>query len=334
METLDKTIDAYISNGVIEHIAVRVGIGDRVIYDTFRGNANVHTLFDMASVTKMIATTTLALIALDKGVIALDDPIARFYETDLPMTIKHLLTHTMGIGHKALNFEGNTYENISEKILAIPSDIPIGSDVLYSCPGFILLGKILEKIFGKRLDECFLEFVAKPLGMNETSFLPQNCQNAVNSNLDEEKKGVVNDYNCQFLGGVAGNAGLFSNVFDVAKYVDFLLRKGRPLIAEKTFEIAVQNYTKKMSASRGLGFLYVDERYKQTGMLFADGAIGHCGHTGQSVFVDYRTGLYTIILSDATISTVRKYGKEHYDEVMEMRERLHAAIRSDLDIRY
>jgi CubicO group peptidase (beta-lactamase class C family) len=238
----------------------------------------------------------------------------------------------MGIGHKALNKEGNTYENIAEKILDIPSDIPIGTDVLYSCPGFILLGKILEKIFGKRLDECFLEFVAKPLGMNETSFLPQNCQNAVNSNLDEEKKGVVNDYNCQFLGGVAGNAGLFSNVFDVAKYVDFVLRKGRPLIAEKTFEIAVQNYTKKMSASRGLGFLYVDERYEQTGGLFQDGAIGHCGHTGQSIFVDYRTGLYVIVLSDATVSTIKKYGQEHYDEVMNMRKELHSAIRQDLKL--
>ena len=276
----------------------------------------------------------MRLLLLTKGLIALNDPVARFYETDRPITIKHLLTHTMGIGHKALNVEGNSYENICEKILAMPSDIPLGSDVLYSCPGFILLGKILERIFGKRLDECFLEFVAKPLGMTETTFLPRNSQNVVNSNLEAEKKGVVNDYNCQFLGGVAGNAGLFSNICDVTKYVGFLLSKGRPLISEKTFEMAVQNYTASMSASRGLGFLYIDERYRQTGTLFANGAIGHCGHTGQSVFVEYRTGLYTIILSDATISTVRKYGKEHYGEVMEMRERLHVAIRSDFDITY
>ena len=67
MKPLDQTIDAYISRGTIENIFVRVGKGDRVIYDTFRGNANAHTLFDMASVTKIIATTTLALIALDKG---------------------------------------------------------------------------------------------------------------------------------------------------------------------------------------------------------------------------------------------------------------------------
>ena len=74
----------------------------------------------------------------------------------------------------------------------------------------------------------------------------------------------------------------------------------------------------------------MDDRYKQTGGLFAEGTIGHCGHTGQSVFVDYRSGLYVIILSDATISTVKKYGKEHYNEVMDMRARLHSAIKCDL----
>lgn len=85
-----------------------------------------------------------------------------------------------------------------------------------------------------------------------------------------------------------------------------------------------------MSESRGLGFLYEDDRYNQTGGLFSQGAIGHCGHTGQSVFVDYRSGLYAIILSDATISTVKKYGNERYYEVMDMRSRLHAAIKQDM----
>jgi CubicO group peptidase (beta-lactamase class C family) len=327
---LEKTIDKYVENGILEHIAVRIGQGDKVIYDTYRGGVSETTLFDMASVTKMMVTTSLTLIALDSAALALDDTVDKFYPTTKVLTIRNLLTHTIGIGHKALNKEGHNYENIAEKILDIPSDIPIGSDVLYSCPGFILLGKILEKIFGKRLDACFLEFVAKPLGMSETSFLPKNKQNTVNSNLEEEKRGIVNDYNCQFLGGVAGNAGLFSNISDVTKYVNFLQDRGAPLISDQTFFTATQNHTVGMSEARGLGFLYVDERYAQTGGLFQNGAIGHCGHTGQSVFVDYRSGLYVIILSDATISTVKKYGNEHYNEVMDMRSRLHAAIKQDM----
>lgn len=330
MICLEKTIDEYVESGILEHIAIRVGRGDNVICDTFRGGIDETTLFDMASVTKIMVTTVLALIALDRGLLQLNDAIDKYYSTSKVLTIKNLLTHTIGIGHKALNKDGNTYENIAEKMLDIPLDIPIGTDVRYSCPGFILLGKILEKIFGMQLDHCFNELVAKPLGFENTSFLPLNRENTVNSNLDRTKRGIVNDYNCQFLGGIAGNAGLFSNLSDVTKYVHFLQRRGKPLVKEETFLLAAQNHTLGMSESRGLGFLYVDERYGQTGGLFPDGSIGHCGHTGQSVFVDYRSGLYVIILSDATVSTVRKYGKERYDEVMDMRSRLHAAIKQDM----
>lgn len=333
MINLDKSIDEFIASAVVKHIAVRVGKHDDVICDTFRGGVCEKTLFDMASVTKIMATTSLALIALDRGLLHLDDTVDKFYPTQKTLTIKNLLTHTIGIGHKSLNQEGNTYGNIAERILDIHTDIPIGTDVRYSCPGFILLGKILEKVFEKPLNKCFEEMVAEPLGLENTSFLLKDRKNAVNSNLDEEKCGTVNDYNCQFLGGVAGNAGLFSNLSDTTKYVHFILNRGKPLIEEETFLLAVQNHTAGMSESRGLGFLYVDDRYKQVGGLFSEGAIGHCGHTGQSVFVDYRSGLYVIILSDATISTVRKYGKEHYDEVINMRSRLHTAIKQDLQER-
>lgn len=138
--------------------------------------------------------------------------------------------------------------------------------------------------------------------------------------------------NCRHLGGVAGNAGLFSDITDVTKYVKMLLDYGAPIIKRETFCEAIKNYTKEMSASRGLGFLYVDERYNQTGKLFPVGSIGHCGHTGQSVFVDIKSGLYVIILSDATISTVKKYGYEDYSTVMKMREDIHNAIKADIDL--
>ncbi|MBQ8720278.1 MAG: beta-lactamase family protein [Clostridia bacterium] len=329
MINLNKTIDELIGSGTVQHIVVRVGRKGEVIHDAFR-NACEASLFDMASVTKIMATTSLAMIAIDRGLLQLNDAVDKFYPTDKPLTIKNLLTHTIGIGHKSLKCEGNSYDNIAEKILAIQTDIPIGTDVLYSCPGFILLGKILEKVFEKQLDQCFEEMVAEPLGLENTLFLPKNRKDVVNSNLDEEKRGTVNDYNCQFLGGVAGNAGLFSTLSDITKYVQLIQNRGKPLFGEETFLSAVRNYTAGMSGSRGLGFLYVDDRYKQAGGLFSKGAIGHCGHTGQSVFVDYRSGLYVIILSDATISTVKKYGKERYDEVMDMRARLHAAIKRDL----
>lgn len=330
MKNLEQEIDALLAEGTVEHIAVRVGVGGRTVYDTFRGGVDEHTLFDMASVTKVMATTTLALIALDRGLLRLDDPVSKFFKTDKPITIKHLLTHTMGMGYKPLYESGVPDAQIADEILSLPDDIPVGSDVRYSCPGFILLGKIMEKVFGGRLNECFDDFVAKPLSMDETSFLPQGGGHFVNANPDASEIGRVNDYNCRHLGGVSGNAGLFSSLADTTKYVKLLLDKGAPLFSEATFDAAAQNYTAHMSESRGLGFLYVDERYAQTGGLFADGAIGHCGHTGQSIFVDYRSGLYAIILSDATVSTLRKYGEGRYEDVMDMRARVHAAIARDL----
>ena len=333
MKNLEQEIDALLAEGTVEHIAVRVGVGGRTVYDTFRGGVDEHTLFDMASVTKVMATTTLALIALDRGLLRLDDPVSKFFKTDKPITVKHLLTHTMGMGYKPLYESGVPDAQIADEILSIPDDIPVGSDVRYSCPGFILLGKALEKVFGGRLNECFDDFVAKPLSMDETSFLPQGGGRFVNANPDASEIGRVNDYNCRHLGGVSGNAGLFSSLADTTKYVKLLLDKGAPLFSEATFDAAAQNYTAHMSESRGLGFLYVDGRYGQTGGLFEEGTIGHCGHTGQSVFVDYRSGLYVIVLSDATVSTLRKYGEVRYEDVMDMRARVHAAIARDLAAR-
>lgn len=330
MDNLNRVIDEIVECGLAGHIAVRIGRGDRVIYDAFRGCTNEETLFDMASLTKVIVTTTLALIALDKGLLSLDDPVDKFYPSDKGITIQNLLTHTMGIGHKNLTQKGNSQENIAEKILEIPSDVAVGSQVLYSCPGYILLGKIIERVFHKPLHECFRELVAEPLCLSCTTFLPSNRKNVVNANIEEERLGIVNDYNCRFLGGVAGNAGLFSNMADVTKYIRALLNNGAPLFSKKTFFAATTNCTPGMSESRGLGFVYVDGRYTQACGLFEDGAIGHCGHTGQSFFLDYRTGLYVIILSDATVSTIKKYGEEHYDEVINMRTRIHNAIHMDI----
>ena len=201
----------------------------------------------------------------------------------------------------------------------------------YSCPGYILLGRIVEGLFGDRLDRLFYSLVSEPLGMASSRFLPDRALDLVNSNLSDEERGLVNDYNCRYLGGVAGNAGLFSNIADMTRYAKMLLAKGDPIISRRTFDVAAKNYTAELGASRGLGFLYVDGRYEQTGGLFADGAIGHCGHTGQSIFADVASGLYVIVLSDATVCTEKRYGKEKYSEVKEMRARIHAAIKADIE---
>ena len=339
MRYLENCVEKLFAAKTVENIIVRVGRGEDILYEIKRSSQDrtlsERTLFDMASVTKIVATTSLALIAMDRGMLAPNDPVGKFLnvpEDKRGMTVRHLMTHTMGIGHKNLTGCAGGYADIADYILNIPSDIPIGTDVRYSCPGFILLGKIVEQLFGCRLNEAFDRHVARPLGLKTTTFLPDRSLDAINSNRDEGMAGLVNDYNCRYLGGVCGNAGLFSNLADMTAYVKMLLAHGAPLISRETFDRAMRNDTAEMRESRGLGFLYVDERYAQAGGLFRTGSIGHCGHTGQSVFVDTENGLYVIILSDATVSTVRKYGKEKYSEVMQMRHDIHAAIGTDLKI--
>ena len=337
MKNTKLCIKKYMQDGHLNNIAVRVGRWENVLADVYESTEkeiSPLTLFDMASVTKVMVTTMLCLIAIDQKKLQLDDSVGKFFdasEEKKQITIKNLLTHTMGIGHKLLVSDECNYDNVSKFILDIPSDVPIGSDTLYSCPGYILLGKILEKVFGKKLNDSFNEMIAKPLCLDHSTFCPNRKCDIINSNFSPEEIGIVNDNNCRFLGSVAGNAGLFSCIEDVDKFVKMLLNFGSPLVSKEMFETAIKNHTEKMKDSRTLGFVYVDEKYTQTGSLFQKGSIGHCGHTGQSIFVDIKSGLYVIILSDATISVTKKYGTEKYDIVMKMRENLHDAIKKDLE---
>ena len=320
----------------LSNIAIRVGRGENILGELYSDGINENTLFDMASVTKVLSVTMLSLISIDKGLLDLNDKVSRFFNVPQhyeALTVKHLLTHTMGIGHKNLTETGRSYENIAEYILTL-YDIPTGVDTAYSCPAFILLGKILEKLYGNRIDVLFDELVAKPLHMSQSVFLPteKGYIDIVNSNPCAEEKGLVNDYNCRYLGGVAGNAGIFSSIYDMMLFVNTMLSGGSPLFSRETLDIAAANQTVGMSEARGIGFLYVDSRYKQTGDLFPVGSIGHCGHTGTSVFFNRESGLYVIILSDATISITRKYGKEIYDKVKLIRQRIHNAIKEDLNL--
>ncbi len=337
LKATKKLINELMSKNELSNIAIRIGKGDEILAEFYSDAITENTLFDMASVTKVLSVTMLSLISIENHTLKLDDKVSLFFDTPehyRELTVKHLLTHNMGIGHKNLTGGSRTYDDIAEYILSL-YDNPVGYDVAYSCPAFILLGKILEKLYGKRLDTLFDEMVAKPLGMIKSGFLPneKGYTDIVNSNIEPEEKGIVNDYNCRYLGGVAGNAGIFSSISDLTLFVRAMLSGGYPLFSKETLDIASLNHTVGMSEARGLGFIYVDERYKETGTLFPKGSIGHCGHTGTSVFFNKESGLYAIILSDATISVIKNHGtKSYYDKVMLMRENIHNAIKKDLNL--
>lgn len=339
LKNTEQLVKKLFTEGLLSNVAIRVGVGDKVLGEVYRSNDSEiteNTLFDMASVTKILSVTAVSLIALDSGKIGLHDKVSRYFDVpdhNRDLEIFHLLTHTTGVGHRNLTASENNYDNIAQKVLELCGN-PIGANVEYSCPAFILLGKVLEKVYGKRLDVLFKEMVAEPLGMTRSGFLPDldYPDGIVNSDVDPLLSATVNDYNCKYLGGVAGNAGVFSCISDVTRFVNMLLSNGKPLFSKNILDLASKNYTNGMSEARGLGFLFVDERYSQTGELFPQGSIGHCGHTGQSVFLNRESGLYVIILSDATVSTVKTFGRERYGKVMEMRRLIHNAIKQDLGL--
>ena len=326
MTYTEKCIERYKNEGLIRHLALRVGRGEDVLAEHCE-SVTPTTLFDMASVTKIVVTTMLALMALEQGRLSLEEKLCDLWSVaDEKLTVRHLLTHVIGSGHKNLRQPEVNADNVAEYILSLPPDIPIGSDVRYSCPAFIVLGKLLEQRFGMGLDAAFAKYVAEPLGMSRSSFRPTERTDVVNANKTEDLRGTVNDYNCQYLGGVAGNAGLFSCLEDMTKFARMLLSDGAPLLRPETLAMATRNYTPDMCESRGLGFLIVDERYQQTGTLFPVGSFGHCGHTGQLLFVHPESGLYCIILSDATKHAA------HYDQVKTFRADMNNAIARDLGI--
>ena len=158
MQYLENCVKKLIEDKTVENIIVRVGRKDDVLFEIKSSvdgrQLTNQTLFDMASVTKIVVTTSLALIAIDKGLLFPSDLVSKFFpvpEDKKNLTVRHLLTHTIGIGHKSLLGSNGVYEYIQKYILGIPSDIPIGTNVRYSCPGFILLGRILETVFQKKL---------------------------------------------------------------------------------------------------------------------------------------------------------------------------------------
>lgn len=335
----EKVISKYFNEKLLANVAIKIGKGSDVygeLYRSEKGTITETTLFDIASVTKIMATTLLTFIAVDKKRLSYNTLVADIFPQTPThfkgLKISHLLTHTIGIGYKNLCNPENNYENIQDYILNLKGN-EIGVEVEYSCPAFILLGKIIENIYGKRLDLLFDEKIAKPLKLDNTCYNPlkKGFVDFVNSNLSYNEIGLVNDYNCRFLGGIAGNAGLFSCIKDITLFVKMLLNDGNPLISKNVLDSALKNYTPGMSESRAMGFLYSDEKYSQTGKLFIENSFGHCGHTGQSVFFNRKSGLYVIILSDATVSTIKKYGVERYDEVIKFREEIHNAIKNDLD---
>jgi len=241
------------------------------------------------------------------------------------ITVRHLMTHTSGIPAYFRMYDMDiTPDKAAETILAYPLAAPTGEKVIYTCMGYILLGKILERICSRPLDEIAREEVFLPLGMKNTCYRPSSDKDFAATEKDtktgEYVSGKVHDGNARFLGGVSGNAGIFCTLGDTVKFASMLSGRGKGYISSTLFEKAVTDYTSDFSENRGLGFQLFGNKPFPGGSKMSVGSYGHTGFTGTSLFVDNKTGVYGVLLTNRVHPTRENYGltairREFYDTV-------------------
>ena len=276
------------------------------------------TLFDLASLTKVIATTTLFMIFQEKGMVSALDNVSRYLGgfaegNKRYVTLLNLLTHTSGLpAHVRLDLLCRDRVAAVRYLTEMPLSCEPGEKVVYSCLGFILLGHILEKAGNDRLDVLCRKYVFDPLGMEHTCFNPASGNIAATRYEKESGRmlmGRCHDENARFLGGVSGNAGLFSDINDLCVFALMLINNGRfnerQFLSGATVEAMTRNYTSGLNLDRGLGWCIRGHRINGTdgwttsaGDLMRPEAFGHTGFTGTSIWIDPKSDLFVILLTN------------------------------------
>jgi CubicO group peptidase (beta-lactamase class C family) len=319
---IGPAVEEEIKKGNFPGAVVLVGRGEDILYweafgrevnEPYQEPAEKNTIFDLASVTKPIATATSIMILRDRGAIRLNDHVSNYLPAFAcngkeQARIRHLLTHTSGLpaytNANALKEEfGNPCpENVIEKICGLHAASAPGDRFCYSCLGYITLARIVEIVSGKDIAEFTKRNIYTRLGMKATGYNPPSswvekiaATEIVGGHLG---RGTVHDPLAQLMGGKSGNAGLFSTACDLSIYCRMLLNKGvlrrkRVLSAE-----SVALLTTEQSHGRAYGFDVNSSYAWVKGDHAPDVAFCHTGYTGTSIVCDPTSGLYVIILTN------------------------------------
>ena len=305
-----------LEQGAYPCAALAVGIGETVYLKKTYGSCTENTLFDIASVSKILGATMIALRFLENGLLRLYDTVGQFFP-DAPadkkeITLLQLLTHTGGFpAHFFLSDDASGPEEAAAVILRHPLAQTPGGDPVYSCMGYILLGKILEKTGGAPLDELAQKYVFTPLSMNHTGYRPDGdiAPTEIDPDTGIPLRGIVHDENARFLKGISANAGLFSDLNDMIRFVRMLSLDGKlpgeaPYLAPATLKRARTNHTPDSKGEfRGLGFNLAGSPRNFLGDLMSSRAYGHTGFTGTSIALDPDTGLWVVLLTNRVCPT-------------------------------
>ena len=327
---IDGAVSGAIERGELPGAVVVVVNEDRVVFRKAYGHRAVKpekvpmtadTVFDMASLTKPVATATSVMLLIEQGKLVPSDLVSKHWPAFAAngkdkVTVEHLLLHTSGlIPDNAIGDYAGGKAKAIENVARLKLEGPAGERFRYSDVGFIVLGELVERVGGMPVDRYAKKHVFEPLKMTDTGFTPGDGLKrwVAPTGLRDGKiiLGEVHDPRAFRMGGVAGHAGLFSTADDVARYCRMLLRGGEldgtRVLSEKTVKLftephAVTTATKAKGEARGArSFGWdVDTSYSAPrGDVFAKGTgYGHTGFTGTSVWVDPGTKTAIVILSN------------------------------------
>lgn len=348
IEALSEFLDHAVAAGSFGAAQAAVWAGGRQRHLSAHGGfgparADDHTLFDVSSLTKVLATTTLAYRLISQGELALGDRVGRFFPqaASEAVTIRELLAHRSGLPAWLPLFASG--EGVLEAALRVPPEGSKG-ERRYSDIGFILLGAILERVSGLRLDRLFQEEVARPLGLAKTAYRPLPARVALGgtrlsiaptgvrrprhpapgqeesypAGSPTDDAGEVDDDNAWAMGGIAGHAGLFSTAQEVVRWAEAIhaeregaARLGRPEILEEML-------------AESLGFDRPSGPQSSAGTLIGRGgprgAAGHLGYTGCSVWMDLDRRWSFVLLTN------RVYPDRKNEEIRSLRPRFHDEV--------
>ncbi len=342
---LDPIMEKAVADGNIPGGVLLIGHNGKIAYrrafgfrslEPVRERMTIGTIFDLASLTKCIATTTSIMKLVQQGRVRLNDPVAAYVPEfaqngKQDITIRDLLTHYSGLAPDLdLQAPWTGRDTAFAMAMAQRPVNPPGSRFVYSDINFEVLGFIVEKVSGKSLDEFSQTNIFTPLGMSRTRYLPPESwfPHIAPTEYDEQHsmlRGVVHDPTARRMGGVAGHAGLFSTADDLSKFAQGLLRGSNVLSPQMVAKMTTPETPANAASVRGLGWDIDSPFASNRGELLPVGSFGHTGFTGTSLWMDPVTDTYIILLTNAVHPHVGK-------SVVSLRSRIATAVVEGLSL--
>jgi CubicO group peptidase (beta-lactamase class C family) len=313
---IDALLSDAISHNLIAGGVVLVGSRDKILFERAYGRVSaapearattLDTVFDIASLTKVIATTPAVLKLAEEGRLSLLDPVVKWFPEWAgrgkdAILVLNLLTHTSGLDDIALS-SASPLASAIEGAAAEKLKGEVGSRFKYADLNFILLAELTRRATGAGLDLYTQVSFYRPLGMNDTSFNPRD-KGRCSATLCDDRilTGEVQDYLSRQLGGVAGHAGLFSTASDLARFCRMMLSggtlDGKKVLAQRTVDqMTAPYFSRGGDVIRGLGWDIASPYSSPRGLGFSKGSFGHTGYSGSSIWIDPASDTFVILLT-------------------------------------